>query len=291
VAVTAKMEEVPLYDNLPRLGVGLGYRVPLHDQIMANADRIDFLEFISDQYLYAAPEKLDRLKAVGEQFTLIPHSVGLSVGSASGVDGEYVRRLAALADTVDAPWFSDHLSFTKVPDTDIEALTPLWFTEESLATVCANLQPVKAVTDRPFLLENITYYFPIPDSDMSEARFITRALTETDTGLLLDVNNVWVNSVNLKFDPYEFLAQIPLERTVQIHLAGGRLVDDMLVDTHSAPVAEPVWELLDHVLERAPVKAILLEWDQDWPEFDVLLAHLDRAREMFTARQPVGQVR
>jgi uncharacterized protein (UPF0276 family) len=275
-----------MYDEQQRLGVGLGYRLPLHDDIIANAHRIDFLEFISDQYLYASSEKLDRLTALKEHFPLIPHGVGLSVGTAGALDDDYLKRLSSVADLVDAPWLSDHLSFTKVPETDIEQLTPLWFTEESLATVCRNVKQLKAVIDRPFLLENITYYFTLPDNDMTEAQFVTRVLEETDTGLLLDLNNVWVNSVNHRFDPYEFLDAIPLERTLQIHLAGGVQVKDMVVDTHSTPVTEAVWDLLDHVLDRAPVKAVLLEWDQDWPEFEVLMQHLDRARAAFDARQP-----
>jgi len=273
-----------MYDQLPHHGVGLGYRLPLHDQIVANADRIDFLEVISDQYLYASPEKIDRVSALQDRFPLVPHGVGMSIGTATALDTDYLERLAAFVARTNAAWFSDHLSFTKVPDTDVEQLTPLWFTAESLAAVCRNLRQLKRVIDTPFLLENITYYFPVPGSEMSEAQFITRVLEDTDTGLLLDVNNVWVNSVNLGFDPYEFLASIPLERTVQIHIAGGRQIRHMLVDTHGAPVAEPVWELLAYVLDRVPVKAILLEWDQDWPEFDVLLAHLDRARALMTAR-------
>jgi uncharacterized protein (UPF0276 family) len=277
-----------MYDEQPRLGVGLGYRLPLHDEIIANADRIDFLEFISDQYLYASAEKLDRLTALREHFPLIPHGVGLSVGTAGALDDDYLRRLSTVGDLVEAPWMSDHLSFTKVPDTDIEQLTPLWFTEESLATVCRNMRQLKTVVDRPFLLENITYYFTLPHNDMTEAQFITRVLEDTDTGLLLDLNNVWVNSVNHRFDPYEFLDAIPVERTLQIHLAGGKLIQGMVVDTHSTPVTEPVWDLLDYVLDRAPVKAILLEWDQDFPDFEVLLQHLDRARAAFTARQPAA---
>jgi uncharacterized protein (UPF0276 family) len=282
-----------MYD-LPFLGAGLGYRLPLHGDILASTNQIDFLEFISDQYLYAQPERVDRLVALHDTFPLIPHGVGMSIGTAETLDPDYLRRLALLADRVQAPWFSDHLSFTKVPETDVEQLTPLWFTRESLATVCRNLRQVKAACGgRPFLLENITYYFPVPGSEMTEAEFITRVLEDTDTGLLLDVNNVWVNSVNLGFDPYEFLDSIPLERTVQIHLAGGRYVKDMLVDTHSTAVSQTVWEMLGYVLDRVPVKAILLEWDADWPEFGVLLKHLDRARTMLHARtgQGAGAIR
>jgi uncharacterized protein len=277
--------------DLPHLGVGLGYRVPLHDDILANSSRIDFLEFVSDQYLYAPPEKVDRLVALRESFPLIPHGIGMSIGTADALSSDYLRRLRTLADRVDAPWFSDHLSFTKVPETDVEQLTPLWFTQGSLAAVCRNLRQLGSVITRPFLLENITYYFPVPGSDMTEAEFLTRALNDTDTGMLLDVNNIWVNSVNLGFDPYEFLDGIPLERTVQIHLAGGRYVRGMLVDTHSAPVHEDVWAMLGYVLDRAPAKAILLEWDQDWPEFTVLLDHLERARAILRASKAAAVAR
>ncbi|HEV2374531.1 MAG TPA: DUF692 domain-containing protein [Streptosporangiaceae bacterium] len=278
--------------DMPHLGVGLGYRVPLHDDILSNTGRIDFLEFISDHYLYTPAEKADRLAALGETFPLVPHGVGMSIGTAEEPNPDYLRRLAKVLDLVGAPWYSDHLSFTRVPDTDVEQLTPLWFTHESLATVCRNVrQVVKAIPSKQLLLENITYYFPLPGNEMTEAEFLTRVLEDTDTGLLLDVNNVWVNSVNLGFDPYEFLDSIPLERTVQIHLAGGRWVKDMLVDTHSAPVHETVWEMLGYVLDRAPVKAILLEWDQDYPEFSVLLDHLDRARAMLRESQATGILR
>jgi uncharacterized protein (UPF0276 family) len=269
-----------MYGSLPHLGVGLGYRQPLHRDILANADRIDFLEVISDQYLYASPERQDRLFALRDRFPLVPHGVGLSIGTAGPIDADYVERLATVVSGCDAPWFSDHLSFTKVPDADVEQLLPLWFTEASLDAVCRNLRRLNSRIATPFLLENITYYFPIPEAELTEAEFITRVLTDTDTGLLLDVNNVWVNSVNHGFDPYEFLRSIPLDRAVQVHIAGGRVVDSLLVDTHSRPVEEPVWDLLGYVLARAPVKAVLLEWDQDWPAFDDLLAHLDRARRI-----------
>jgi uncharacterized protein len=272
-----------MYESLPRLGVGLGYRQPLHGDILANVDRIDFLEIISDQYLYVAPDRYDRLRGLRERFPIVPHGVGLSIGTAGPLDTDYLDRLAGVVAACGAPWFSDHLSFTKVPDTDIEQLMPLWFTQESLDAVCRNLNQLKSRIDTPFLLENITYYFPIPDSEMTEAEFITRVVEETDTGLLLDLNNVWVNSVNHGFDPYEFLRSIPLHRTVQIHLAGGQVVDSLLIDTHSRPVQEPVWDLLSYVLARVPVKAILLEWDQDWPAFEQLLAHLDRARRTVDA--------
>jgi uncharacterized protein (UPF0276 family) len=163
---------------------------------------------------------------------------------------------------------------------DIGQLSPLWFTEQTVEAVCRNVRRVKAKTDTTFLLENITYYFPIPLSQMSEAEFITQVLEKADCGMLLDVNNVHINSVNLGFDPYEFLESIPLDRVVQIHIAGGKWLYGMIVDTHGAAIRNEVWELLKFVVARAPVKGILLERAQGFPPFRELLDELDTARRI-----------
>jgi uncharacterized protein len=265
---------------LPRLGVGMGYRVPLHQEIMNNREHIDFLEVVTDQYIYAAPEKVDRLIDSVRDMPVIPHGVALSVGTDMPIDTDYLEKTAAFVERTNAAWFSDHLSFTKVPDIDIGQLTPLWFTEESLDIVCRNVNQIKAHTDTPFLLENITYYFPIPFSEMTEAEFITRVLERTDCGMLLDVNNVHINSINLGYDPHEFLKSLPLERVVQLHIAGGRRMFGMLVDTHGAALHPEVWELLDFVVANAPVKGIILERDHDFPDFQEIVTTLKRAKEI-----------
>lgn len=265
-------------EELPKLGVGLGYRVELHDDIVANAGKIDFLEVISEQFIRRTPEVLARAEALRERFPIIPHGVELSVGTAAGIVPAYLEELARFVERMDAPWFSDHLAFTRVPSADIGQLTQLWFTRESLDAVVRNVQQIKARIGTPLLLENITYYFRLPHAEMTEAEFVTRVLDETDCGMLLDVNNVHINAMNLEFDPYAFLESLPLHRVAQIHLAGGVKVGGMVVDTHSTAVREEVWDLLAFVAERAPLKGIILEWDQDFPSFDVLLAHLDRAR-------------
>jgi uncharacterized protein len=268
---------------LPVLGVGLGYRAELHEQILAHAGEIDFLEIITEQFIRRSPEVRERALALRERTTLIPHGVELSIGTAAGVDPEYLDELARFVDLLAPPWFSDHLAFTRVPRADLGQLTQLWFTEESLDVVRRNVRTVRERIAVPLLLENITYYFDLPLAEMSEARFTTRALEETGCGMLLDVNNVHINATNLGFDPYAFLEGLPLERVVQIHLAGGIRVGPMIVDTHSSAVREEVWDLLAFVLERAPVKGIILEWDQDFPEFSVLLRHLERARGLMAA--------
>ena len=265
----------------PRLGVGLGLRAPLYSDIMDNKPSIDFLEIVADQYIYATPEKMELLLETGKHFPLIPHSISLSLGTDSPVNEDYLQRTLDLAERVDANWFSDHLCFTKTSEVDIGQLTPLWFTQESLEVVCQNVNQVKAKTDRLFLLENITYYFPIPLSEMTEAEFISRVLEKTDCGMLLDVNNVYINSVNLGYDPYEFLKSIPLDRVVQVHIAGGVRVREINVDTHGAAVPKEVWDILRYVVANSPVKGILLERDGNYPAFQELLDELSYARQIF----------
>ena len=265
----------------PRLGVGLGLRAPLYPHIMNNKPGIDFLEVLTDQYIYATPDKIEQLLETGKHFPLIPHSVGMSLGTDWPVNEDYFQRTLDLVERLGACWFSDHLSFIKTSEVDIGQLTPLWFTEESLEVVCRNVNHVKAKTDRLFLLENITYYFPIPLNEMTEAEFISRVLEKTDCGMLLDVNNVYINSVNLGYDPYEFLKSIPLDRVVQAHIAGGIRVRGITVDTHGAAVPKEVWDILRYVVNNSPVKGILLERDSNFPAFQELLDELDYARQIF----------
>jgi uncharacterized protein len=269
-----------MHENLPKLGVGLGYRYPLHQEILNHQNSIDFLEVITDQYLYSLPEKLESWLEIVQNFPLVTHGVSMSIGTAMPLNLDYINRLKSLIKATKTPWYSDHLCFTKVPEIDVEQLVPLWFTEESLNTVCQNIQELKRHITTPFLLENITYYFPIPNAEMTESQFITRVLQQTDCGMLLDVNNVHINSINLGYDPYKFLMSIPLDRVVQIHLAGGRKSQGIIIDTHDTSVHDTVWDLLKFVVANSSVKAISLEWDQNFPAFEHLIEHLNYARQI-----------
>ena len=269
----------------PHLGVGLGYRVAHHDDIVRHRDEIDFLEVISDQFLYATDEKLEAMLAAASGLPLVSHSLALSVGTATSLDENYVARNADFVQRINASWFSDHLSFTKVPEIDLGTLIPLWFTEEVVETVVKNIMTVKsALPDTLFLVENITYYFSMAKNEMSEAEFITRILELTGCGLLLDLENVYINSYNLKFDPYAFLDDLPLERVVQIHIAGHGAPADMILDTHDHPVSQEVWELLEYVVKRSPVRSILLERDDESPSFGGIMEELAHARRILAMR-------
>lgn len=165
-------------------------------------------------------------------------------------------------------------------------LLPLPQTKEAVRHIAERIKRVQDYIERPLILENISYYMELPHAEISEAQFLGEVLEKADCGLLLDVNNVYVNSINLNFDPYKYLAAIPLDRTVQMHVAGHSHGDEVIIDTHGAPVIEPVFDLLTYVLERVPVKAVMLERDQNYPPFEDILAELEEIRSIAANTQP-----
>ncbi len=271
-----------MFSEAPVLGVGIGWRKEIAQDILRYKEHIDWCEVIAEHYINSTPEKLEHIGRISKSLPIVPHGIDLSIGTDIPLEEEYLDGLATLVDTVDAPWFTDHLCFTRTPGYNIGQLTPLRFSEEVVEIVSRKVSQIKARIKRPFLLENITYYFKIPGSEMSEAEFITRVLKQSDTGMLLDVCNLYFNSLNHSYDPYQFLRSIPLERVVQLHLAGGFKHGEKWIDSHSFPVHEEVFELMEYVLAHAPVKGILLERDDNYPaSFQELVEELSRAREVF----------
>ncbi len=266
--------------QLPVLGAGLGFRAPLRGDIFMRRAEVDFLEITADHYLDAPPEKLRELELLAEHFTLIPHALNLSLGSADGLDGAYLSKLAQLVSRLNPPWWSEHIAFTRAGGIDIGHLAPLQFTEEAVETFARNVAEVRRHIAAPLILENITYMLTVPGSVWDEADFITQVLERTGCGLLLDITNLHINSVNHSYDAREFLNRLPLERVVQLHFVGGHLHGETLIDSHSHPTPEEVWALMGEVLSRAPVKAAVLERDENLPPFAELLAELRRARDI-----------
>src|SRR5205085_2051094 len=193
-------------------------------------------------------DKLDHIEKISKLFPIVPHGIDLSVGTDVPVEEEYLTGLQTLIERVDPPWVTDHLCFTRVPGVNIGQLTPLQFSDRIIQIVIDKVKSVKASINRPFLLENITYYFKIPGSELPEAEFITRVLEGADVSMLLDVCNLFMNAQNHDYDPYKFLESIPLERVVQLHIAGGLRQKNKWVDTHSQAVHEEVFELVDYIV-------------------------------------------
>jgi hypothetical protein len=270
-----------MFSQLPTLGVGIGFREPFRGELFLHRGEVDFLEIIAEHYMDATPGKARELELLAAHFTLIPHAIGLSLGSAEGPDSAYLDKLARLVNRLNPPWWSEHVSFTRAGGIDIGHLAPLPFTDEAAEVIRRNVCEVRERISAPLILENITYTLAVPcASPMREADFLAEVLERADCGLLLDVMNLQANALNHGYSADEFLARLPLERIVQLHFVGGHWHDGVLIDSHSRPTPEEVWALVEKVAARAPVKGMVLERDEDLPPFRELLAELERARRI-----------
>ena len=267
-------------DPRPETKVGIGFREQFRADIFLHQSEIDFLEITADHYLEARPQKLEELKLLKEHFPLIPHSLELSVGSAEGIDEDYLEKVAELVEFVEPEWFSDHICFTKSGGVKIGHLAPIPFTDESVKVLVANISKVKKRIKTPFILENITYMMRFPSSELSESEFITRVLRETDCGLLLDVTNLYINSKNFGFDWRRFLDEIPLERVVQLHFVGLHKHDKILIDAHADKTQDDIWTVFREVCARCDVKGAILERDDNFPPFVEILDEIKTARNL-----------
>ena len=220
----------------------------------------------------------DVLAACAAKWPVIPHGVAASVGTGRG--DAYAAKLGELVSRLDPPFFSDHLCYSSIGGSELFDLLPLPFTHEAADAAIAHARALQERVGKPLVLENITYYATMPGAEMSEAEFLTRVLQGADVGLLLDINNLYINAKNHGSDPRAFLEKLPLDRVRQIHLAGHTIDEDIYLDTHSRPVADPVWALFREVISRIGPVPTLIEWDQQIPSLDAVLDEADRAREV-----------
>lgn len=266
--------------DLPKLGVGIGFREIYRGEIFLQRGEIDFLEITADHYLGATPRKLAELDLLRENFALIPHGLNLSLGSAEGIDEKYLEKLANLIEKIKPAWWSEHICFTRADGIQIGHLAPLPFTAEAAETLIRNIEKVKSVVKTPLILENITYNVRFPSSEFNEAEFIKIILEETDCGLLLDVTNLYINSKNHNYDWREFLDRLPTDRIVQLHFVGSHQHEDRLIDAHADRTQNEIWDVFAEVCRRANVKGAILERDENFPPFGEILEELKIARKL-----------
>jgi len=264
--------------DLAPLGVGLGYRPPFRADLFAHREKVDFLEIVADHYFDASREKRDELELLANHFTLIPHGLDLSIGSAEGIDDAYLDRFAALIERLEPPYWSEHLAFTRAGGVAFGHLACLPYTREAIDVVVRNIEAVRRRIKVPLILENITATVLIPGAEMDEPEFVTSVLNETGCGWLCDVTNLFTNAFNQGRDIAVELDRWPWERVVQMHFAGGRMSEGVLIDSHDGPTAPEVWSLLEAAAARSKVKGIILERDERLPPFGELLDEVDKAR-------------
>lgn len=262
--------------RLPKLGVGLGYRDSYRTDVFRNLSQIDFLEITADHFFDPKPQSSELLNLLSKHIPVIPHGLALSLGSADGLDLEYLKKLKELIHRVDPPWWSEHIAFTRAGGIDIGHLTPLPKTRESLRCLKGNIRVAMDEIGKPLILENITQTIRFPQDTYDEASFLGDLVHENDCGLLLDVTNLYINSVNHRFDPMDVLHRLPHDRIVQLHFVGFHREGETLIDSHAQPTNPEIWHLLEEVVKFADVRGAILERDEDLPPFEDLLGELER---------------
>ena len=221
---------------------------------------------------------LRALDAVRRDYPIAMHGVSLSPGSADPLNRAYLRDLAALARRFEPAWISDHLCWTGVGGRNLHDLLPLPHTEEAVALTAQRIRQAQDILGRRILIENISTYMAFTQSTMSEWDFLSAVANEADCGILLDINNIFVNAFNHGFDPVLYIDSVPAERVMQFHLAGHQDHGRYLLDTHDHPVRAEVWNLYQRAVRRFPAASASIEWDDNIPEFAVLKAAADEAR-------------
>lgn len=264
------------------LGLGVGLRTVHYQHILSEHPEVDWFEVITENYMDSRGRPRYVLDQIAERYPVVMHGVSLSIGSTDPLDFEYLRKMKALAAGVKPGWISDHVCWTGVAGINTHDLLPLPLTEASLRHVISRVRAVQDFLERPFVLENPSSYVGFKDSTMPEWEFISRLAEEADCGLLLDVNNVYVSSVNHDFDPFEFIRALPAERIVQMHLAGHTNMGTHIIDTHDGHVIDPVWELYRLAHLRTGGVSTLLEWDAKIPPFEVVHAEVLKAKQFMS---------
>jgi uncharacterized protein (UPF0276 family) len=277
-----------------RCGIGIGYRAAIDDWTRRNLDRFDLLEVTVDHCMFRGKSLRSAIFDLSGQIPLTAHGIGLSIGTDVPLDLRYLDEVASIVDRLKAPAYSEHLAFTRVPGRDLANLLPLPQTEAVAESIIAKIKTVQSRISAPFLLENISYLFTWPDSELSDAAFLNLICRETGAGLLLDVENLYLNASNHRFDPYEFLNALPAGLVKEVHMAGGATVDDgatgksFLADSHAYPIPDAAFELLKAVLARQSPAAIVLERDDRLDAVDEILDDVARIRAA-VASMPTGK--
>jgi uncharacterized protein len=271
----------------PRFGLGL--RTAHYEAIFADPPALDFFEIISENYMVPGGRPLANLMRIRRDYPMLMHGVSLSIGGTDPINREYLRDLKKLAQLVEPEFISDHLCWTGLAGKNLHDLMPLPYTEETVAHVAGRVREVQDILGRQIMLENVSSYVTFKKSAMSEWEFISAIAEAADCFVLLDINNIFVSAFNHGFEATDFLDGIAPQRVKQFHLAGHHQYDDYIIDTHDAPVIDPVWALYADAVRRFGNVPAMIERDDDIPPLADLLIELDRASNI--AREAAPEIR
>ncbi|HBR51556.1 MAG TPA: hypothetical protein DEA71_15900 [Nitrospira sp.] len=262
---------------------GIGLRSQHYREILEEPPPVAWMEAHPENYFGEGGAPLRILERVRSQYPLSFHGVGLSLGATDPIDSTHLRKLKALLDRFQPTFVSEHLSWSSVDGRFFNDLLPLPYTEESLNHVCARIDEVQTELQRSILIENVTRYLTWRDSTIPEGEFMAEVVRRTGCGILLDLNNLYVNAVNFHLDPVKFMDAIQPDAVQEIHLAGFDHVGRWLVDTHGQAVYPEVWSLYEWALHHFGPRPTLIEWDTNLPPLAVLLEQASQANAMLGA--------
>lgn len=267
-------------NNRPYLGYGLGLRKEHYETVLSEQPDVDWFEIISENYMVEGGKALDYLTRIRENYPMVMHGVSMSIGSTEALNLDYLKQLKTLIKRVEPEWISDHLCWTGVNGLNLHDLMPLPYTEEAIQHVADRVSKVQDYLGRQMLLENVSSYVSYSDSQMNEWEFLSEVANRADCLILLDINNIYVSAYNHNFAPYTYLHAIPSERVYQFHLAGHSHENNLIIDTHDHPIADPVFELYAAAVKHYGRVSTMIERDDHIPPLNELLSELDQVRQI-----------
>lgn len=264
---------------IKNLGIGIGLRVPHYEAIFSQKPAIDWFEIISENFMTDAKAPLDNLDKILEQYTVVQHGVSLAIGSPDPLDFDYLAQLKTLAKRTKTPWISDHLCWGRLAGAHYHDLLPLPYTKEVVERVSEKARIIQDYLELPFALENLSSYVAFTQDQMPEWEFYSSIVEKAGIFMMLDVNNIYVSSRNHGFDPMDYIKNVPLDRVIQMHLAGHMDKGTYCLDTHDERVCDAVWELYGQIWRRLPQPvSTLLEWDDNFLSFEDTWAEALKAK-------------
>lgn len=260
--------------------IGLGLRDAHIDYILENRPKIGWLEILADNLLSADENYLSKLELLRSDYPFSFHSVGTSIGSTDPLNYEYLKRLRKLILRFEPGLVSEHLCWSGVHGVHLHDLFPLPFNEVTVKHVSQRIEEIQEFLGRTLLIENVSAYAEFDESSLEEYEFITEIALRSGSKILLDINNIYINSINLGVDLKNYLEHIPAALVKEMHLAGGEKHDNIIIDSHNCPVWDEVWELYSQAVTLFGAVPTLIEWDNDIPEFRVLQGEAEKARHI-----------
>lgn len=259
------------------LGYGLGLRTEYYETILNTKPAVDWFEVLTENYLVPGGKPHFYLEKIRENYPVVMHGVSMSIGSSDPLDWNYLNDVKSLANKIEPKWISDHLCWTGIHGTNTHDLLPLPYTEEAIQHVVDRIIQIQDFLQQRILIENVSSYVSYKQSIMSEWDFLKEICDRADCLILLDINNIYVSSVNHEFEPEIYLSTLPKNRIQQIHLAGHANMGDYIIDTHDHEIIDPVWNLYASALEKYGPVATMIERDDHMPPLSTLMVELNRA--------------